>query len=91
MLGLRLSDEALTRMTACMLTPAMVISASEGRAQPATTLASFPVTYVAQGWSTASDATDHGPGIAHDPMRFTNPMLWRFVRQHLDSEDSGLG
>ena len=62
MLRLHLSDEALASITACMLTASLLISASEGRAQPATTPALPPLTYVAQGWSAADRDTFYTTG-----------------------------
>ena len=62
MLRPHLSDEALAPITACMLTASLLISASEGRAQPATTPALPPLTYVAQGWSAADRDTFYTTG-----------------------------
>src|SRR5947209_5022479 len=58
MRGLGLLREPVARISACLLLAAMLIPAADGNAQPATTgAASTPVTYIAQGWSTADRDT----------------------------------
>jgi len=60
MLGLGVSNEKLVRIA--VLTASMLICATEGRAQPATTPAPPVVTYIAQGWSTADRDTFYTTG-----------------------------